>query len=676
MQDDFIERFIEEERYLQNEPLRIKDFIDFCSKRGVRTNEYELEFFEKEGLLYPIFCVENPKNGIPPHNYFHISFSSYERDLIQNLLQENKIFDISKLNSLYFDLLDDSKELKKKINKYYSSFQIHWLVLLKNNYIINVDLAGDKLHVSSTLERLNGFRSSDAFIINDFSEFDEKFKEASNSRTIFGDYVFNFENKKKELIKMHQYFEKVLGFLLSIQSIYAPYGRSSSKKIIIKNDRNWHEKRNKFDPKKELEILDFTIEEVGNLYAIFSKKTMNMLGVKRDDWIHLWKSIAWNKKDELEGDVRLGIEYLQWALMLKRFIEDYCSREILDIDEISNISPNDILKFNPPKMDQYGVLLRASRNKRYFDPEENKFYLKDKYKRLFYFANDFDLNYPPRIMVFVEGETEEEMFPIIFEWFYNKPENLGIEIVNFKGVSKLLSTSQNAEELQKWIRKLQATYHARFFESNTQDKKFSQLINNLKKIDIITSNWTSFISYNLEKWQILPFFVSDDEGDVRHFLDSGRPINFKNKNYNIPDDWKYLWGVTNDNQPFKGNNFEFANFSDEEIVLAINKVLQDEIDIKKVKDVRERLEGIKKVDDRLLEFQNKRKVVNVLFDNLFNQYENTNDDSILERPIFKLIGKILDVSDLNHLPVDRSIEIINKEYILKLLKGEQSWGDD
>lgn len=357
--------------------------------------------------------------------------------------------------------------------------------------------------------------------------------------------------------------------------------------------------------------------------------------------------------------------------MLKRFIEDYCGREILDIDEISNISPNDILEFNPPEMDQYGVLLRASRNKMYFDHEENKYYLNDRYKKLFYFANDFDLNYPPRIMVFVEGETEEEMFPIIFEWFYNKPENLGIEFVNFKGVSKLLSTSKNARELKKLIEELQAELRAPVFKSNTKNKKLSKLIKDLKKTDIVISNWTSFISYNLKKWQIIPFFVSDDEGDVRHFLDSGRPIKFKNKNYNIPDEWKYLWGITNDNKPFNGNNFEFANFSDEEIVIAINKVLEDEIDIKKVKDIRESSEGIKKIDNRLNKHNKKREVVRVLFNNLFKQYEENNDESILERPIFTLTGKILDLTNSNHPPVNRNIEIMNKEYILKLLNGEQ-----
>ncbi len=701
MQENFLEKFIKKEMYLQNEPLKTKDFIDFCKKRGIKTNEYELEFFEKEGLLYPIIRIMRPpgeeewikfydSNGekkcrpasygllegekeierYPIKYYSQYEFNSRFNEYLLNWLEEGNLFDPStkpfkEWSSFKGEELNYDSE---KIVSFYSSFQLHWLIILKKSYSINIDLAGGKTFVSSSLERLNGRTVHTSFTIDNFDELEPKLKEVSKE-SLFGEFVFDFEKKKEELLKMHQNFEKVLEFLISIQSIYVPYGKSSSKTITYHNE-GWHEKRNKFDPKKELDELRVNMEEIEAMYYLFSKRIMDIFGVKRDDWIQLWKSIAWAEKNELEGDARLGIEYLQWALMLKRFIEDYCGREILDIDEMSNISPNDILKFNPPEMDQYGMLLRASRNKRYFDPEENKSYFKDKYKRLFYLANDFDLNYQPRIMVFVEGKTEEDMFPVIFKWFYNKPENLGIEFVNFKGVDKLLSTSKNARELKRLIEELQAELCAPIFKSNSQNKKLSRLIRDLKKTDIVISNWTSFISYNLEKWQILPFFVSDDEGNVRHFLDSGKPINFKNENYDIPNDWKYLWGVTNNNQPFKGNNFEFANFSDEEIVLAMNKVLRDEINIEKVKEVRKRGEGIKKVDDQLLESQNKRKVVKILFDNLFKLYEETQDDSILERPIFKLMVKILDVSRFNHPPVDRNIEIMNKEYILDILVGK------
>ena len=345
MREGFLKKFIEEERYLQNPPLRTKDFIDFCKKRGVETNTNELEFFEKEGLLYPILRSENPRNSLGSHIYIPISFQNFEKDLIRQLFKENKIIDPSKIDFKPYSTFKD-KELKfgnERVSNYYSSFQIHWLIILKESYSFNINLANEKMIVSSSLARLNGFEMSWAFRIGNFKDFEMELEKASNDYV--GKLIFNFENKKKELLKMYLYFEKILEFLLSIQSIYAPYGRSSSRRITLKgDDENWHEVRNKFNPKEELNELKFTIDEVEALYHIFSKKTPDLLGIKRDDWIQLWKSLAWNEKDKLEGNIRLGIEYLQWSLMLKRFIEDYMDREILDIDELGSIPRNEIYK--------------------------------------------------------------------------------------------------------------------------------------------------------------------------------------------------------------------------------------------------------------------------------------------------------------------------------------------
>lgn len=686
LQKDFFRRFIEEEKYLENPPLETKKFIDFCKKRGIETSESELEFFEKEKLLYPLIRIDRPigeekrikfknKNGIfgkPARQglsegeeeisrykvkyYSSYGFDEFHKDLLINWLEYGNLFDPS-TNKFQDWSSFEGEELEngsQKIVSYYSSFQIYLLERLKKNYSFKFQFTNENWNNSE---------------INNIEDF---INELNNRKDNYR-YFFDFKEKKDNLKKIRENFDIVLEFLLSIAYIYAPYGRSSSKTISI-SDEKWYEKREKFNPKKELEELGFTIQETVNLYWNFSKKVNEILGVKRDDWIQLWKSFAWNEKNELNGNIRLGIEYLQWALMIKRFIENYCGREILDIDEISNISPNDILKYKPPEMDQYGILLRASRNKRYFDPEKNKNYFYDKYKRLFYLANDFNIDYQPRIMVFVEGETEKRMFPKLFEWYYDYPENHGIEIVNFKGVDKLLSTSKNVQKLRNIIKSIEIAEKKALISKN-QKNNLNKLIKELKKTDIIISNWTSFIRYNLEKWQIIPFFVADDEGNVRHFLEVEEPITFEGKNYNIPTEWKYLWGITNNNEPYKGNNFEFANFSDEEIALAVNHVLNDEIDINKIKNVRESGEGIKKIDDRLNRkknkrgSKNKRKIVEVLFDNLFKKYEETGDKSLLERPIFKLIEKIAELGRFNHPPVDRNIELINKKYITDLLEG-------
>ena len=58
--NDFLQDFIEGEKYLQNPPMTTDKFVEFCKKQGIQTTKEELEFFEKEKLLFPIIRIERP----------------------------------------------------------------------------------------------------------------------------------------------------------------------------------------------------------------------------------------------------------------------------------------------------------------------------------------------------------------------------------------------------------------------------------------------------------------------------------------------------------------------------------------------------------------------------------------------------------------------------------------
>lgn len=654
MQANFLKKFIEEERYLQNQPLVTKDFIEFCEKRGIKTNESELEYFEKERLLCPIIRIDRPIwkeerieflniDGVARckpafygldegeeevKRYFEKYYAQYGFDghYHENLLyflEEGNLFDPSSKPFKKWSVFrgEELENGNEKIVNFYSSFQIHWLILLKKSYSINLDLAGDNITVYSSLERLNGFRMSSSFQVGNFHELEVKFKEASRSESPICELVFNFKKKKEELLKMYWNFEKILEFLLSIQSAYIPYGRSSSKTITY-HDTNWHEKRCSFDPKKELSKLRVNINEIEALYGIFSQKTTDILGV-RSDWIQLWKSIAWNKKDKLDGNIKLGIEYLKWSLMLKRFLEAYCGKEILDIDEMSNISKDNILKFNATEMDQYGLFLRASRNKMYFDPKKNKNYFHDTYKRLFYLANDFEIDYHSRLIIFVEGKTELELLPKFFDWMGSKPENLGIDIVNIGGISNFFGPK---------------------FRVKNSENKYNT---------IILNNFLNLINYTLNKWQTLPFFVGDDENNIKKLLDEGICFKFEHEaeKRRLPKKWYHIWK----------KDFELDNFTNDELAEAINEVLDTLIEAKDVEEIRVDKMGINSLDERIKD--SKIEIANVLCKNLFDQYDDTGDENLLERPIFNLINKLKVMALRNHPPSNTIVELKNKEII-------------
>ena len=102
MKNEFLKGYIENEKFLQNEPLKTKEFINFCEKRGIYTNESELEFFEKNKLLYPIFRIER-------------------------VLQEEEMVEFEKDNQkfcrpAYYGLEKGEKELRKYSTNFYSQY--------------------------------------------------------------------------------------------------------------------------------------------------------------------------------------------------------------------------------------------------------------------------------------------------------------------------------------------------------------------------------------------------------------------------------------------------------------------------------------------------------------------------------------------------------------------------
>ena len=135
-------------------------------------------------------------------------------------------------------------------------------------------------------------------------------KEVSEKQT-FKEY-FNFKGKKEMLEKEYKIFNQLLKFLINIQNIYYPFARSGSKTISISGDQSkWFEMKKDFNLNNELNYLNLKIEDVARWYWILSNRSKEILGASGSDWAQLWKNISWDKKEKLEGNNRLGIDYLQ-----------------------------------------------------------------------------------------------------------------------------------------------------------------------------------------------------------------------------------------------------------------------------------------------------------------------------------------------------------------------------
>lgn len=669
--NNFLKDFIVGEKYLQNPPMTTDKFIDFCKSLGVQTSKDELEYFEKEKLLFPIIRIKRPvgeeerikfkkddgkeywrpaKNGLQEGEteverykvkfYSSYGFSEHNRDLLLAWTEEGNLFDpvTKEFQNWNTFLGEELGHDKQKIVSFYSGFQIYWLEILKKSFSITLNLAGDEIKVSSPIVIIDSREGQGSFSLAKIDDFAARVKEVAKKEPF--EEFFDMGKKKEKLKEDCKKFDKFLKFLLSVQSIYFPYAKSGGGTIQIRgDDKKWYAAKLNFKLELVLNKIGLQIEDIVKWYKIFSDKAQNLLGIKRDDWVQLWKNIAWNEKDKLEGNVRLGVEYLQWAVMLKRVIEEHLQRDILDIDEMSNISADGILKFNPQQMNQCGVFLRATRNKRYSDNEKS--YYHDRYKRLFYLANDFGLDYQPRVVVFVEGKTEETVFPEIFEWCKgDKSENIGVEFISIEGISQFFG--------QKIVIK------------NSSNKYQKGFISNLNHL----------ISYNLNKWQIIPFFVGDNESNINYILQNGVSVSFNQKQYPFPKNWQFIWGVTNGNNSFRGKDFEMSNFNDEEIAGVLSVILSKTIKPSDVQVKRNQDQGIKQIDKGSDDC--KIYIARKLIGNLFNQCEQAKENSLLERPIFKVIDKITNLAVLNHPPVDRQIELENRKYIENELKKNLS----
>lgn len=665
--NNFLQDFIQGENYLQNPPMTTDKFIEFCKKCGIKTSKDELEFFEKEKLLFPIIRIERPivaeerikfkkedgkeycrpttgglqtgKTEIEPYKvkyYSSYGFSEHDKNLLLNWLQDGNLFDPStkdfqSWNNFLGEELDHDRQ---NIISFYSGFQIYWLELLKKSFSITLNLAGDEIKVSSSVIMIDNRQGQGSFSLAKIDDLAARLKEVATKEP-FNKY-FNLEQKKEKLKEDYKKADIILKFSLLVQSVYYPYAKSGGGKIQISgDDKKWQEAKRNFRLNDILLKLDLKIEDIAKWYKIISDEAQKSLGIKRNDWVQLWKNIAWSEKDNLEGNIRIGVDYLQWAVMFKRIIEEHLQKEILDIDEMTNISHDDVLKYNPENMNQYRVLLRATRNKRYSDKDKN--YYNDRYKRLFYLANGFGLDYQPRVMVFVEGKTEETIIPEIFEQYIgNKPENLGIEFVNIKGISRFFGQKVSIKDA-----------------SGKYQKGF-------------ISNFNHLTSYNLSKWQIIPFFIGDAENNITFLLNSGVSISFNQNQYPFPKDWQFIWGITNSNQPFKGKNFEMANFDNDEIATVLSEKLQKQITAQQIKEKRDADEGIKQIDTDVE--KHKIEIVKKLYQNLFDKYEKERNKSVFERPVFNAIDKITKLAVLNHPPGDRKIELANRKYIEDELK--------
>lgn len=233
-------------------------------------------------------------------------------------------------------------------------------------------------------------------------------------------------------------------------------------------------------------------------------------------------------------------------------------------------------------------------------------------------------------------------------------KNLGIEIIDIGGILNF--------------------YSSKTFINAPNSKPFKAVVN----------NYFNLINFNLKLWQAIPCFIGDRENDIINKLISGKmfdtkdllnqidfsdmdnsDIEFVNNdelNDNLVTGWSWIWDY----------DFEIDNFNPTEIRRAINDVCGINISIEDVENIYDSCKnsekkGINDIHPKVKD--NKIEINKKAFEYMKEDYEKSLDSSISDRKIFSILDELIDMSILNHSPVNTAHALRNqKELNLCILK--------
>lgn len=123
MDEKFLKYYFEKKLYLENPPLKMKDFINFCNQRSIKINENKLEQLEKKKLFYPIFRHKSVYNEITDV-HMAPSFDSHVNEKFVELYNDNYIYIPKYYEFIEFNKFYDRNIHECKVYSYYSTFQI------------------------------------------------------------------------------------------------------------------------------------------------------------------------------------------------------------------------------------------------------------------------------------------------------------------------------------------------------------------------------------------------------------------------------------------------------------------------------------------------------------------------------------------------------------------------
>jgi hypothetical protein len=360
----------------QFELLTASKFVRYLRSRDIRINEEELEYFEKEGFIYPVLRLKRPviKEGHKASYGSVMTSTFYLKEYLKDNLLE---FPNSSNFRPWREYRDENGEENTII--FYHPYQV---------FILNRFINFTRITVKSSY-------------IETATRYEEMFQQV---KMIFRQVKEAFLSARPKLIRQ-------IGLLLQLQNAYQPYYRGILHLTWDENSaelwKNW--RKNIFSLQKVLEDSEMSIEEVKKLRDYFAVQGHFIDPLAH--WYPLIRLIPYRKKEKLKGKALLAQDYYEVVGLLNMFLKDLTGEEQPEPDDV---------------VDGRGGRWKNAYYGMKFD------YRNEELRRKI--VSEYLYVTIPKVFLLVEGSSEETAIKILFEAFGKVPEQEGIYIYNFEGL--------------------------------------------------------------------------------------------------------------------------------------------------------------------------------------------------------------------------------------------------
>lgn len=361
-------------------PLLSTDkFVAFCKGRGISIDKARLLRLERLGLFAPVFRVCTPEED--DAQPFHVPVRDGN-----NWFDKGWAWDATQTPAQH-RIPDDTDRSQEG---YYSIFQVDWLRL---------ELSMMTLHVS-----LDSYLENDA-LPNEWWRRIETSIEYSRA-LLDGARTHQYRRAIALLCQFisNRYYPKALG---DLRSIRVSSISSWDSWLNVGNHRwNWREEARKWDPERAESVFGLTPERLEHAYDTLAggQSWLDPLA----NWYPLVQFVPIDERRRLKGDALLAETLREGALMLRYLYADLYREEL------------------PPPNEVHGTVITHM-------PELEV--RKDVRRHLEFVVNRYGLNPRPKLVLFLEGESEERIVNKLFDVYFGFPASRAwIEIINVCGV--------------------------------------------------------------------------------------------------------------------------------------------------------------------------------------------------------------------------------------------------